>query len=277
MTRLIDKPWQKIFEDHKLLEHDFDANPFLITARQIKISCQDFKETGEKEVRILCKQDRRENRPQVFIENNLFLLPIQNGHYAIVKGEGYIDIPKITEVEKIYPSKLEFNLDTSLIGNSEMQHLDFAYASSLIKTFVNDESLVLTIRGRKYTPEFSFYVGKHKIEAKSVQTEVDAGYEGKNQVVLIEAKNSGAKNIIIRQLYYPFRQWQLHTRKPIFTLFFEKHDDIYSLWEFKFTDINNYNSIELVKAGSFKIQEKKKNNIYLLLFLFTIIKAFLKN
>lgn len=53
---------------------------------------------------------------------------------------------------------------------------------------MNDQSLLLTIRGRKYTPEISFKVGKCKIFAKSVQTEVDAGYEGRDKIVLIEAK-----------------------------------------------------------------------------------------
>jgi hypothetical protein len=57
--------------------------------------------------------------------------------------------------------------------------LDFAYASSLIRTFLEDDSLVLTVRGRKCTPKFSFRVGKQNITAESVQTEVDAGYEGK--------------------------------------------------------------------------------------------------
>ena len=94
-----------------------------------------------------------------------------------------------------------------------MQHLDFAYAASLVRTFLEDDSLVLTIRGRKYTPKFSFNVGKQNLTAESVQTEVDAGYEGKNQVVLIEAKNSQTDNVIIRQLFYPFRQWQHHTKK----------------------------------------------------------------
>jgi len=59
-------------------------------------------------------------------------------------------------------------LDTTEIGDSEMQHLDYAYASSLIRTFTEDPSLVLTIRGRKYTPEFEFYVGKQKIKVSSV-------------------------------------------------------------------------------------------------------------
>ncbi len=38
-------------------------------------------------------------------------------------------------------------LDTTEIGDSEMQHLDYAYAASLIRTFTEDPSLVLTIRG----------------------------------------------------------------------------------------------------------------------------------
>lgn len=107
-------------------------------------------------MRILCKQDSRQDRPDIFIENNLFLLPVKNGKYAIIQGEGYVDIPEINSAAKIYTSKLDFKLETSEIGNSEMQHLDFAYAASLLRTFLNDDTLVLTIRGRKYTPQFSF-------------------------------------------------------------------------------------------------------------------------
>ena len=36
------------------------------------------------------------------------------------------------------------------------------------------------------------------IEVNSVQTEVDAGYEGKDKIVLIEAKNSNVENTIIK-------------------------------------------------------------------------------
>jgi hypothetical protein len=135
-----------------------------------------------------------------------------------------------------------------------MQHLDFAYASSLIRTFLNDDTLVLTIRGRKYTPKFEFNVGHNKITVEGVQTEVDAGYEGRNQVVLIEAKNSTSKNTIIRQLYYPFRQWQQHTKKKVNILFFEKRKTEYLLWQFTFKDEMDYNSIELVRSAKFEIK-----------------------
>lgn len=254
-----DKSWEKIFKDYKIEEHNFEEAPFLITAPQIKKACQDFKETGEKEVRILCKQDTRESRPEIFRKHGLFLLPIKNGEYFLIKGEGYLDIPEIEKETEFYPSNLDFKLDTVKIGNSEMQHLDFAYASSLIRTFLNDKSLVLTIRGRKYTPCFDFFVGKHRITVKSVQTEVDAGYEGKKQVILIEAKNTRAENIIIRQLYYPYRQWQSHTTKKVIPLFFEKIGNTYSLLQFEFKDMMNYNSVKLVKSGKFKIIEKKSN------------------
>lgn len=251
----IDRSWEKIFNDYNILEHDFDKTPFEIQASQIKISCQDFRGTGEKEVRILCKQDTRESRPKIFIENNLFLLPKKNGSYYIVKGEGYIDIPEITTEVNDYRSKLDFKLESSMVGDSEMQHLDLAYASSLVRTFMDDDSLLLTIRGRKYTPSFSFNVGDQTLDVESVQTEVDAGYEGRDKIVLIEAKNSNVTNTIIRQLYYPYRQWKKQTSKDVCVLFFDKDrsSDVYNIWQFEFTDESDYNSIALVKSGKYRI------------------------
>ena len=245
--------WKAIFDKYNINNHNFDKEPFYINAKMIKDATKDFKTTSEKEVRILCKQDHRDSRPDIFIEKKLFILPIKNGEYAIIKGEGYIDIPDITSKSLKYDSKLEFDLDTAKVGNSEMQHLDFAYASSIIRTFTEDDTLVLTIRGRKYTPKFSFYAGETLIEAESVQTEVDAGYEGKNNVVLIEAKNSETKDTIIRQLYYPYRQWSEYTNKNVRTLFFEKRNKEYLIWEFRFKDINNYNSIYLYKEAKYII------------------------
>ncbi len=247
--------WNSIFNKYKILEHNFNS-PFKLTAEDIKKATAHFSKTTEREVRVLCKQDTRESRPDVFKENGLFILPIKNGIFVIVKGEGYIDIPEINSDSNIYLCSLDFNLDTAVVGNSEMQHLDFAYASSLVRTFLDDKSLVLTIRGRKYTPKMTFYVQNQLIEVQSVQTEVDAGYEGRNQVVLIEAKNSITKNTIIRQLFYPFKQWKSYTNKKVVTLFFEKNSEKYSFWHFEFQNENDYNSINLVNSKSFIINQK---------------------
>ncbi|WP_423909446.1 type II restriction enzyme [Candidatus Spongiihabitans sp.] len=252
-----DNSWRKIFKDYKIHKHNFSNSPLVITNKQIKKSCQNFTRTTEKEVRILCKQDSREDRPEIFQENNLFILPIKNGFYAIIEGEGYIDIPEIKTETVVYQSKLSFSLDTSKVGDSEMQHLDYAYASSLIRSFMQDDTLVLTIRGRKYTPEFSFRAGKYKhlIETKSVQTEVDAGYEGESKVLLVEAKNCSTANVIIRQIYYPFRQWQRYTNKPVELIFFEKREENYCIWRFVFDTITDYNSIRLVDSVRYKISD----------------------
>lgn len=253
--RAKDRAWKRVFDVYNLHEYDFDAAPYSITAPQIREAVIGLGTTTEP--RILCKQDTRESRPRVFQEKGLFILPTKNGVYSIVKGEGYIDIPPINETIDVYVSKLSFELVTAKVGDSEMQHLDYAYASSLIRTFLNDDSLVLTIRGRKYTPDvgFRFFIGKHEIEARSVQTEVDAGYEGREQIVLIEAKARGQKNTIIRQLYYPFRQWQHHTTKRVITIFFDKIGDIYRIWQFEFRNPSDYNSIEIAKAQNFHIKE----------------------
>ena len=255
------KAWEKIFQDYKIDDHDFDKGPFELTADQIKKSCKEFDKTVQKEPRILCKQDTRSDRPKVFIDNGLFILPKKNGAYYILKGEGYVDVPNITTPIQDYESKLDFELESSQVGDSEMQFLDFAYANSLIRTFMDDPSLVLTIRGRKYTPLFSFKVGTNLLDTEKVQTEVDAGYEGKKSIVLIEAKNFSASNVIIRQLYYPFRQWSVNTTKKVYPVFFEKrvinNENIFYIWQFEFTDVEDYNSIKLVKSGRYRIKTSK--------------------
>ena len=124
---------------------------------------------------------------------------------------------------------------------------------------MEDESLVLTIRGRKYTPQFSFNVGTQLINVQSVQTEVDAGFEGRNKIVLIEAKNSSTNNTIIRQLFYPYKQWKQHTNKEVFTLFFEKRGNHYFIWQYGFNDENNYNSIKLIKSARYVIDGPNNN------------------
>lgn len=246
--------WDAIFERYQIARHDFDSEPFPISSRQIGAACQHFERPSQKEVRLLCKLDTRESRPRAFRENGLFILPVKNGEYAIVKGEGYVDIPPIETPLREYRSDFPFNLDTASVGSSEMQHLDRAYALSLIRHFADDDSLVLTIRGRKFTPGFVFTVGKSEIVAQSVQTEVDGGYEGANQVVLIEAKGGKANNTIIRQLYYPFRQWQNYTEKKVSTLFFQHMDnDEFHIWQFGFDDANDYNSIRLLKSARYAV------------------------
>ena len=117
MAQASSRSWEKIFDEYNIHKHSFERKPFDISANQIKTACHGFKKTSEKEVRILCTQTKREDRPAIFQKKGLFLLPIKNGHYCIVKGEGYVDIPTIDKEISLYESKLSFSLDTSKSGS----------------------------------------------------------------------------------------------------------------------------------------------------------------
>lgn len=246
-------PWNQIFEKHNLARHDFES-PYYITSKEIKEVSKHFARTMHTDPRLLCSQTTRESRPSCFVENGLFLLPVSKYRFAIVNGEGYVDVKIPPTVEPSdYANVLDFELETSDVGDSEMQHIDFAFANGILTDFVQDDTLKLTIRGRKYCPKFEFKVGDCDMEAHSVQTEVDAGYEGRSQVVLLEGKNRNTTNTIIRQLYYPFRQWQSCTKKPVRSIFFEKRQGSYNLWEYEFLDVFDYNSITLKQFKQYKL------------------------
>jgi hypothetical protein len=201
--------------------------------------------------------DSREDLPQVLRDKGLFILPIKNGEYILVKGEGYHDLQPPSEIET-FTSTLDFELKSAKVGDSEMQHIDYAFNIGLLNHFLEfSDPLYLQIRGRKRTPAFTLQVGPFNITTTSVQTEVDAGYEGRNGLVLVEAKSSSQNDFIIRQLYYPFRQWDINTQKNIRSLFFsfDSKTETQYFWEYEFTDKNNYNSIRLVKCASYQIHE----------------------
>ena len=249
-------PWNKIFEDH-LMQHDFESSPAILTADMIKQSIRHFPKTSDREVRVVAKIDSREDLPQVLRDKELFMLPIKNGKYILVKGEGYYDLQSLSEIET-FTSTLDFELKSAKVGTSEMQHLDYAFNTGLLHHFLElSEPLYLQIRGRKYTPEFTFQVGPFNITTASVQTEVDAGYEGRDVLILVEAKGSSQNNFIIRQLYYPFRQWHINTEKKVRSLFFsfDSRTQTQCFWEYEFVDKNDYNSLRLVKSASYQIHE----------------------
>ncbi|MGI9338575.1 MAG: DUF6997 domain-containing protein [Gammaproteobacteria bacterium] len=78
-------------------------------------------------------------------------------------------------------------------------------------------------------------------------------------MVLVEKKNAATRNIIIRQLYYPYRQWKIFTGKDVAVMFFEKRKTRgggeYHLWQFTFEDETEYNSIALKRSARYAISE----------------------
>lgn len=211
--------------------------------------------TGE-EPRLMAKIDRYEDLPEIFKKHNVFILPVTNYRYAIIKGKGYHSIGKYPSDHKCFQSRLSFDLATMGRGVSEMQYIDYAYNCGLIENFARAGNLYLTIRGRKYSPRFSFRVdGSPTVETESVQVEVDAGFEAKEDIIVVEGKMGKPDNFIIRQLYYPYRFWDtILPDKKVTPVFFCFEDERYFFWEYRFKDKFDYESIELVRSKSYEIQ-----------------------
>ena len=263
-----DQSWETIFRYVEADGHDFDTDgPLFIDAKDINRACQGFSTPGRKEVRLLCSQLTRESRPEIFLEQGLFLLPVQNGRYCVVRGEGYVDIPKIPGTPQSFVSKLDFEPETPRAGDSKMRHLNFAFASGLVEHFMEDTSLVLTVQGKKRAQGFSFNIGEHKIETNGVQTQVSAGYEGKNRLVLVIAKEPKAENSIIRQLFYPFRMWSEFTDKEVVTLLFEGSESgdktEFHFWKYEFKNKWEYNDLYLSSYGKYFIECKDEEEMVL--------------
>ena len=248
--------WEVIVNKTGLSKHNFSTGPFYVTHAEIKKIVSTINApNNRKEIRILGYQATREQRPQYFIDNNLFLMPASNKEWVVIQGEGYIDIPEITSNPTPVKSKLDFEIESFNVGISEMQYLDFAFVHGITQQFLEDESIELTVRGRKRTPHFNYFVNDVEVKCEGVQTEVDAGYEGKNSLTLVEAKSSKIKNEIIRQLYFPYRKWLMDINKPVRNVFFQFEEDskILSFWEYGFEDYLKYDSIYLINSKSYKL------------------------
>lgn len=248
--------WEVIVNKTGLSKHNFSTGPFYVTHAEIKkIVSKINAPNNRKEIRILGYQATREQRPQYFIDNNLFLMPASNQEWVVIQGEGYIDIPEILSEPIPVKSKLDFEIESFNVGISEMQYLDFAFVHGITQQFLEDESIELTVRGRKRTPHFNYFVNDVVVKCEGVQTEVDAGYEGKDSLTLVEAKSSKIKNEIIRQLYFPYRKWLMDINKPVRNLFFQFEEDskTLSFWEYGFEDYLKYDSIYLIKSEKYQL------------------------
>jgi len=156
-------------------------------------------------------------------------------------------------------------LATLDVGNSESQHIDYSFHIGLVERFANVAGLYQTIRGRKRMPAVNFRVGEiGPIEVKAgVQIEVDSGCEGREDVLLIEAKTGRPLDFIIRQLFYPYRKWRIEVpQKRIRPWFFCSTDigtkRLYEFWEYEFTDDNQYQSLKLKRGHAFLVEPTRK-------------------
>jgi hypothetical protein len=236
-------------------EHLFQAKAFDTTQNLHFISANEIKAITKREPRIMAKMDCLGDLPDVFKRNGYFLLPVKNGNYAIVRGQGFHTLEEQKSIAQ-YESKIEFPLTTAARGRSEMQYLDNSYNSGTLEEVLGVGPLYQSIRGREYTKRFGFQVGETRLDVESVQIEVDSGLEGADSIVIVEAKIETPADFIIRQLFYPYRHFQeISPLKRIIPVYFtyELKSQTHNIWIYNFEDRNDYNSITPVEKHAFRI------------------------
>jgi len=247
--------WEDILDEHALSLNQGVSPP--LTSQEIKAA------TDGEEPRTVCYMDSRESVPDSLHQDDLFVLPIENGVYKLVEGKGFADLPKIeTSIER-WEHEIPFEFDTN-DGSGEDQYLQYAFNTGLIDEFTDSDNLYSTSSGRRHSNRFRFNVGRSQpITAEGVQFQVDGLYEGPDQIIIVEAKvNRGGerrRDFLIRQLYYPYRHYNALSEKTVRTVFmvYNQNADLYQFWEYSFDSETDYASISLETSQRYRIQSQQ--------------------
>ena len=248
-----DKAWEFLFNKHQILDSINLTGQFIITADQIKDT--------SREPRLMAKADTSESLPIIFKENNLGILPISRNSYIISSLNAYQDIEPLSGpiTHVVLPDFIQ-SLQPNNI-NSESIALNTALATKILSDFLDEDNLFATVSGRMSSGKFNFKIQDkvtkqyHKIEVENSQIEIDMALEGAKSLSLIEAKLLTFSNFLIRQVYYPFRTWKNKLEKCIRNVFFVYSNGIFSLYEYAFDDVYNYNSLYLVRGARYSIED----------------------
>ena len=243
MTRANDRIWAEIIAHYHL---DFKLPLNTVTKEQIDSV------RGRRDLRNIVSMTSVAQWATPLQEAGVFVLPKSREEWMLVHGRGYYQNLGDPGEPKPFPSRLPIKLTTLSYGRSESGYLKHAFHAGLIAEFSHaDSQLFDTVSGKYGVPDFQFRVdGSPELRPQQgTQMEIDQGYENTTDVLLFEAKVGAQTDFLIRQLYYPFRShldFQAKTGHKKVRPFFLVADDVedtYTLWEFKWSDSGDYETI----------------------------------
>lgn len=248
--------WQKLLDEYNILDEVKKNGFYKISASQIK---------KVKEPRLMAKWDSSEQLPKSLKENKINILPDSRSSYVLSDFLLYQEIPQLTEHVKNMPKVELPELETIDVDNitSEANAINILQISGILEDFLelnSDDVLYGTFDGRMSSGKFDFKVNTvrkilREVKVDRAQVEIDGGFESDEYVVILEAKNVLHEDFHIRQLYYPFRLWENKVTKPIRLIFSIYTNKIFRLMEYRFTEKENYSSIELVQTKSYSLED----------------------
>lgn len=246
--------WTHIIKQNNI---DLTKNVSYITAKQITKCRDSYKGTKKSqfESRLLCKFDSSQKIPKIFKDNNISVISVKNGTYALIKENIYIDLKTYPIEPKTFIKKIDsLILD---IGDSETSMLDKLYYNKVLSEIIGEEIKYGPLLGGRHRCHFETIIGQTPLKIDGSQYETDGCYETENYVAVVEAKSINCKNFNIRQLYYPFREVhkKVLDKKQIITLFIYKDKKkIIHIHKFKWNDPRKM--LDITQIGYYKYVEE---------------------
>jgi hypothetical protein len=253
MSSVQDAAWQGFINRHKLI---LDGRPHRVEAELLR------QQTGC-EPRLLAKYDVPEDLPRCLRDADYTILPLRHGEYLLARGNLCAEVPPCPRTEPL-TVELPFPLETAARGEGEAQYIDHAFNAGLLAHFSGQSPLFLTIRGRERTGRFTFRLGEVDVEVDSAQIEVDAGYEGEREILLVEAKMGRPRHINVRQLYYPWRHFRvLAPTKAVrpMLLTYDVATTRYELHEFVFDAADDPTSWRVVVSKAYRLYAPEQRRL----------------
>lgn len=255
-VRKSDLAWEELFDRFSISDRVAQDGYFDITS-------ENFKQLHF-EPRLLTKMDHSHLVPKVMRDHNLGILTTSNSQWRIGPYEVFASLPRwempSTEILRFQlPGWLESINEEGITGEGGM--VNAAYISGILNDFFDEEALA-TITGKGRSGSFQYSIknfdgGSSKVDVKSAQIEIDAGFETKEALYLLEAKKHLSLDFNVRQLYYPYRTWVERINKKVRPVFLTLANDVFDLLEYTFVDEIDYSSIQLVRHKRYMLGADK--------------------
>lgn len=227
------------------------------------ITAKSLKSIGQREPRLMAKLDSLSDRPKVFEEFQLNILPSERGTYVVFKdpnNRSYFTLP--SQVQMAPPeqhiSRVELELFDSIpktSAYSEFQAIDVAHLSGLLQSFCNEGELQLTTRGRMSSGEIDLWLPQieHLVKIRNAQIEIDSAYEAHTAIPLIEAKTGFRADFNVRQLQYPYLYLSSLSSKRVVPILLAYSNGQYQLSEFRIG--KQFGELEMIRQHYYVINE----------------------
>lgn len=244
--------WYRVFRNHP------DILQTIHNQGYCEVKADTIKE--EREPRLMTKHDFLDGVPSPLKSRHVNVLSVTRHSYVLGEFDVFQKFPEAR------PSRLEFctlpPFETLRVDdiNTESKAINALIISGVLSQFLDTGELTETFNGRMGTGKFDFSIGLRRrdplwVEVNGAQLEIDGGFENDECVVIMEAKNRLHDDFNVRQLYYPLRKYSTFVTKPI-RLVFSQYDNLtYTLYEYAFADLDDFNSIQLVNMASYAFED----------------------